>query len=68
MWEREERIKKVVLWRLISFVLTLMMTWYFTGSVKEASFFTVVLHATLLVSHYLFEFWWERREDDNSNW
>ena len=66
MWEREERLKKVVLWRLISFVLTLPMTWYFTGSVKEASFFTVVLHATLLVSHYLFEFWWDRKIDNDS--
>ena len=66
MWEREERLKKVVLWRLISFALTLAMTWYFTGSVKEASFFTVVLHATLLVSHYLFEFWWDRKIDNDS--
>lgn len=66
MWEREERLKKVVLWRLISFVLTLTMTWYFTGSVKEASFFTVVLHATLLVSYYLFEFWWDRKIDNDS--
>ena len=64
----EERIKKVILWRLCSFSITLLLTWYYTGSVKEASFFTLLLHATLVVSHYLFEFWWERRSDDYCDW
>ena len=67
-YHSEERLKKVILWRLCSFSITLVMTWFYTGSVKEASFFTVLLHATLMASHYLFELWWERKDYDNSNW
>jgi len=60
-WSTEERIKKVIFWRLISVSITLLSTWLYTGSIKEASFFTLVLHAVLMVAHYLFEHAWERR-------
>jgi uncharacterized membrane protein len=67
-YHTEELIKKVITWRVCSLSITLMLTWFYTGSVKEASFFTLILHATLVASHYLFELWWEREQDDNSNW
>ena len=60
-WHSEERIKKVIAWRLMSVSITLIATWLYTGSVKEASFFTLILHATLMTAHYLFEYFWERR-------
>ena len=56
----EERLKKVFTWRIISFLLTLMLTWVYTGSVREASFFTLILHFVLMTSHYVFETWWEK--------
>ena len=59
---QEERIIKVVIWRLVSFFTTLLLTWGYTGSVKEASFFTVLLHSVLLMMHYAFEWLWDRRE------
>lgn len=58
----EERIKKVVLWRLCSVSITLIGTWLYTGSIKEASFFTMMLHVALITAHYLFETWWEREK------
>ena len=58
----EERIKKVLVWRATSFILTLILTWAYTGSVKEASFFTLLLHACTLCVHYVFEAWWERNK------
>ena len=58
----EERIKKVLTWRTISVLITLIATWIYTGSIKEASFFTMSLHATLMTAHYLFELYWERRD------
>jgi uncharacterized membrane protein len=57
----EERLKKVVLWRICSLTITLLSTWLYTGSVKEATFFAMALHATLIVAHYMFEYWWEKR-------
>jgi len=60
-WQTEERIKKVITWRLLSVSITLFSTWVYTGSIKEASFFTMMLHAVLIMAHYLFEYIWERR-------
>lgn len=60
-WYEEERLKKTILWRLISIMITLIATWVYTGSVKEASFFTLFLHAVLLTAHYVFEYLWEKR-------
>lgn len=62
-WDTEERIKKVIMWRLCSVSLTLIATWIFTGSVKDASFFTMSLHLALITAHYLFEKWWDNREE-----
>lgn len=59
-YHAEERIKKVIMWRIVSVTITLIATWVFTGSVKEASFFTFFLHVTLMLAHYLFESYWER--------
>lgn len=67
----EERLKKVITWRICSITITLLLTWFYTGSVKDASFFTIILHATLVASHYLFEYWWDldRRIDyDHDDW
>lgn len=51
---------KVVLWRIISVVLTLVTTWVYTGDIKHASGVTLVLHLVLIVGHYSFEFLWEK--------
>jgi uncharacterized membrane protein len=56
----EERLKKVLAWRACSVSITLISTWVYTGSVKEACFFTMVLHAVLILSHYIFETLWDK--------
>lgn len=61
-YHHEERLKKVLLWRLCSVSITLIGTWLYTGSVKEATFFTMMLHLALITAHYLFERWWDGRE------
>ena len=57
---QEQRLKKVVLWRLCSISITMIATWMYTGSVKEASFFTMMLHIALMSAHYAFEKWWDK--------
>ena len=54
-----QRLKKVITWRICSVTITLLLTWFYTGSVKEASFFTLILHCMLIAAHYFFEYAWE---------
>jgi len=57
---------KVLVWRAISIALTLVTTWLYTGNISEASGLTMVLHAVLIVGHYLFERGWDGFEDASS--
>ena len=56
----EQRLKKVILWRICSVSITLLTTWFYTGSIKEACAFTMLLHVILVASHYVFETLWEK--------
>ena len=53
---------KVVSWRLISVIITMIIMVLLTGNVKEASGMTISLHAVLTVSHYIFEKIWNNME------
>ncbi len=57
-----DKVKKVIAWRCCSISVTLFVTWLYTGSVKDATLFTIFLHAILMISHYLFEVWWDKNE------
>jgi uncharacterized membrane protein len=52
-------IYKVISWRALSISLTYLVTYLLTGSLKEATGFTIVLHIVLLIANYLFEVIWE---------
>ena len=54
------RLYKIVTWRLISITATFILTWVMTGDVKEASGFTMILHALLMSLHWTFEVTWDR--------
>ena len=58
----KDKVKKVVAWRACSVSITMLTTWLYTGSVREATFFTGVLHIILMTAHYLFEVIWEKYE------
>ena len=51
---------KVFLWRLISIVITLAVMLFVTGDAGEASTLTIMLQATLMLFHYVFELLWDR--------
>ena len=59
MNENQERLLKVIVWRVCSILLTLVTTWLYTGDVKKSTGITMVLHLVLIVAHYLFEFGWD---------
>ncbi len=57
---------KVLVWRVVSIALTLVTSWLYTGSISEASGLTMVLHAVLIVGHYLFERGWDSWTPESS--
>ena len=51
-------VKKVLVWRILSIILTLCVTYIWTGNLLSASGMTLALHFILFISHGLFEYWW----------
>ena len=57
---RKSRLAKVLSWRVCSIIITLLVTWAYTGDMKNASTFTIILHLINISAHYSFELLWER--------
>jgi len=53
-------LKKVMVWRVISILITLIVTFLYTGNIQESSELTFVLHLLYLPCHYVFERLWEK--------
>jgi len=53
-------IIKVILWRAVSIVITMILILCMTGDVRQATWFTLILHTILTVTHYIFENIWNR--------
>ena len=53
-----DNFKKVAVWRIISVVITLVITGAWTGSIAKASGLTIVLQLALFLAHWAFERWW----------
>jgi|ETNmetMinimDraft_26_1059896.scaffolds.fasta_scaffold533880_2 uncharacterized membrane protein len=61
---------KVIVWRIISVLLTLLVTFIMTGDVRSATEMTVLLHIVLMLAHYCFEAVWKKKYEnkDVSDW
>ena len=55
---------KVIVWRIISVLLTLLVTYIMTGDVRSATEMTVLLHTVLILAHYGFESTWSKRYEN----
>ena len=55
---------KVVTWRAISVLLTLLITLLMTGDIHAATRVTIVLHTLLVLTHYTFESVWAKKFND----
>ena len=62
--KEKKRLKKVVLWRICSITITLLSGWMYTGSFKDASVYTMVLHPLLILAHYAFESAWDKLQGE----
>ena len=57
---------KVFVWRMISIILTLLVTFLMTGDVKTATNMTILLHTVLIMAHFCYEMVWLKYEDKRS--
>ena len=59
-------LKKVIAWRCVSILVTMLVLFVATGDVKSATGITVFLHAVLICCHYVFEKLWAIRIKDET--
>jgi len=55
----QNRIKKVIIWRAISTIIALLLTYAFLGELTKSIEMVVVFTITMTTVHYFFEKWWE---------
>ena len=56
--ESKSLIKKVIMWRILSIVITYAAIIIYLGDVKSATWFTLFLHLLLTIANYIFEILW----------
>jgi hypothetical protein len=59
----KKTLLKVAAWRITSITTTLIFTLILTGNIKQATSFTLMLHAILMTVHTAFEVIWEKIEE-----
>jgi len=57
------RLKKVIAWRILSFLVSMVINFFVLGSWDKSFWLTVVLMAVFTIMHYYFEMAWEKFED-----
>jgi uncharacterized membrane protein len=57
---RGELILKVVIWRVLSILITLVTLYAITGDTQETTWITLLLHTLFTIGHYTFELAWGR--------
>tara|TARA_R110000765_G_C18716912_1_gene583751 strand:+ start:20 stop:214 length:195 start_codon:yes stop_codon:yes gene_type:complete len=55
---KNELVLKVVAWRIISILITLIVLYTITGDTQETTWITILLHTLFTIGHYIFEVVW----------
>jgi uncharacterized membrane protein len=56
----QDRIKKVIIWRIISTIVAILLTVAFFGEWSKSIEMVFVFTVVMTVLHYFFEKWWEK--------
>ncbi len=56
----QNRIKKVIAWRILSTLIALVLSYLFLGEITKTIAMVVAFAVTMTIVHYFFEMWWER--------
>jgi len=54
-----EKLRKVIAWRVVSLVFSLLITWLYLGEIQRSLELTLILMGTLTIIHYIFESIWD---------
>ena len=60
----KDKLYKVILWRILSILITFVLLLVLTGDVKSSTSFTALLHLINTVAHFTFETAWEKIYED----
>ena len=60
------RLVKVIIWRIISISITMAVMLALTGDVKSATSLTLFLHFVLTIANYFFEFFWDKIKSESN--
>ena len=55
----QDRVKKVIVWRIISTIVAILLTVAFFGEWAKSIEMVFVFTVVMTVLHYFFEKWWE---------
>ncbi len=56
-----EKLRKVIVWRIISLISSLLITWLYLGEIQRSLELTLILMGTLTIIHYIFESIWDTK-------
>tara|TARA_A100001515_G_scaffold78889_1_gene62648 strand:- start:378 stop:560 length:183 start_codon:yes stop_codon:yes gene_type:complete len=56
-----DKIKKVVVWRIISTIVATVISYWYLGEIKKSIELTAILTVVMTTLHYFYEEFWERK-------
>ena len=56
-----DKIKKVVVWRIISTIVATVVSYWYLGEIKKSIELTAILTVVMTTLHYFYEEFWERK-------
>lgn len=55
-----QNLKKVIAWRILSTVVSIVIVYLYLGEIQSAGELTVMMMIVMTILHYFFEKWWEK--------
>jgi uncharacterized membrane protein len=56
-----DKIKKVVVWRIISTIVATVISYWYLGEIRKSIELTAILTVVMTTLHYFYEEFWERK-------
>lgn len=61
---KEELIKKIVVWKLISIMATFLISWFWVGSIATAFGLAISLSFAYNILYFIFNRLWEAKQNN----
>lgn len=56
-----DKIKKVVVWRVISTIVATVISYWYLGEIKKSIELTAILTVVMTILHYFYEGFWDNK-------